>query len=186
MSFNRIRYDSCAYDLQMGRSTAPGNYRLYGPFAENCNQCVSYNGPIGSKSDVSLVKKGDDLTFGAMAQTESQLSWRNKQLTECNNNNSPFDASVEHKQNCSQQLVSEDTRFTHPIDNFRSMSLTNYQLEPYLYVNPQCHIQEIDERTGLNSRMWVKDNYKQQEHQFWDNNEALPVEDKQNKQLCSM
>jgi hypothetical protein len=173
MSFNRIKYDKCAYDLQIGRSTAPGDYRLFGSFAENCDQCFSYNGPVGAKSDVSLARKMDDLTF--MAQVESELSWRNQLLSDCNDNTSPLDKhELEHKPVCTNKLTSEDTRFSHPIDNFRSMSLTNYQIEPYLPVNPQCHVQPINDRAGLNSRNWTKDNYVMPDQQFWDNAEALP------------
>ena len=64
MSFNRTKYDKCAYELQMNRSTGEGDYRLYAPFAENCSQCISETGPIGAKSDVSLVKKPMD--FGTV------------------------------------------------------------------------------------------------------------------------
>ena len=77
MAFSRTTYDSCAYDLQIKQSTDQGDYRLYGDFAENKNQCYSYNGPIGSKSDVSLIKKLDETCFGTMTDVESDLSWRN-------------------------------------------------------------------------------------------------------------
>lgn len=177
MSFNRTKYDKCAYDLQMGRSTGPGDYRLYAPYAENCDACYSYDGPIGSKADVSLVKKTLDFNFKDMAQTESELSWRNQLLTKCNNNDSPLGKfTVEHKPVCNNKLSGEDTRFTHPIDNYRSMSFTSLQLEPYLHVNPQCHVQESNDRIGLNSRLRSKDLYRMPVQQFWDNGEALPKE----------
>ena len=57
MSFSRLIYDKEAYDLELKRSTIPGDYRLFSLFAENTNQCFSYDGPIGSKVDVSSVKK---------------------------------------------------------------------------------------------------------------------------------
>ena len=47
-------------------------------------------------------------------------------------------------------------------------------VEPYLPVNPQCHIQPIDDRIGLNSRLHVKDMYKMPEVEILDNGEALP------------
>jgi hypothetical protein len=176
MSFNRIKYDQCAYDLQIGRSTGPGDYRLYGSFAENTNQCFSYDGPIGSKADVSLVKEPLDLRFNEMAQIESELSWRNQLLTKCNKPNLVKDRKLHHKPTCSKKLTPEDTRFTHPIDAYRCLSLINYQVEPYLYVNPQCHIQEVDDRVGLNSRLFTKDKYKLPKQEFLDKGEALPKE----------
>jgi len=156
MAFSRTTYDSCAYDLQVKRSTDQGDYRLYGNFAENENQCYSYCGPIGSKSDVSIVKKPTETCFGTMAEVESDLSWRNNKLDRCNDkkfNQFP----VIDKPICSSNLLSQDTRFTNPIDNYRGMSLTNYMLTPYLYVNPQCYIQENRELSGINTRLEIKD-----------------------------
>ena len=187
MSFNRIKYDNSAYDLQMNRSTAPGDYRLYAPFAENCDQCFSYSGPVGSKSDVSLVKKTTDLTFQDMADTESQLSWRNNKLAKINNSLNPLDdKKLEHKPSCSNKLTPEDTRFTHPLDNYRSMSLTELMVEPYLHVNPQCIIQDSNDRLGLNSRLYSKDMYKLPKQDFWDKGEALPKEIPSAKQICDL
>lgn len=186
MSFNRIKYDNTAYDLQMGQSTAPGDYRLYAPFAENCNQCYSYTGPIGSKSDVSLVKGPMDLSFKNMADAESQLSWRNQRLGKSNAQTNPLtDVKLEHKPVCSNQLTPEDTRFTHPLDNYRGMSLTDLMLEPYIHVNPQCHVQESGDRIGLNSRLHSKDTWKLSPQDFWDKGEALPKEIPTAKQSCN-
>jgi hypothetical protein len=133
MSFNRTKYDKCAYNLQMGRSTEPGDYRLYSPYAEHCEQCFSLNGPVGAKSDVSVVKENMELSFSKMAQVESELSWRNQLLSKCNNNSTPLNNhKLNHKNICDSKLSPEDTRFTHPLDNYRCMSLTDLQFEPYL------------------------------------------------------
>ena len=174
MSFNRIKYDNSAFDLQIKRSTDLGDYHLFAPFAETCNQCYSENGPIGAKSDVSLVKQPLDLTFGAMADAESSLGWRNTKLTKSNDPLTALSNKVNHKPVCSSQLVAEDTRFTFPIDNFRGMSLTNYMMEPYLHVNPQCHFQPNNDRSGVNSRLKCKDSYKMPNQIMVDNGEALP------------
>ncbi len=176
MSFNRVKYDKSAYDLQMGRSTAPGDYRLFAPFAENCSQCFSYVGPVGSKADVSTVKEPMSLCFGEMRTVESDLSWRNNKLGKNNDIKlAPLnEAKLSHKPVCTNKLISEDTRFTHPIDNYRGISTTDLQLEPYLHVNPQCHIQESRDRIGLNSRSHLKDNIKIQKPEYLDKGEALP------------
>jgi hypothetical protein len=176
MSFNRTKYDKLAYELQMDRSTGELGYRLFGPFGENVNHCYSNNGPVGSKSDVSLARKQTDLEFGDVAQAESRLSWRNKKLNKYNDGTNPLeDTKLIHKSNCDNLVVSEDTRFTHPLDNYRGMSLTAYQMEPYLHVNPQCHIQSIFDKTGLNSRLSAKDNYVMPKQKYWDDY-TLPKE----------
>lgn len=176
MSWNRIKYEQCAYDLQMNRSTQPGDYRLYSAYAENCNQCISGDGLIGSKSDVSLARENMDLSYTNLADVESQLSWRGRKLSDCN---SALDKLPEnklvHKPACTNMLVSEDTRFTNPLDNYRGMSLTPYMLNPHLPINPQCVLQGIDEKVGLNSRLFVKDNYKSTPVNAWDKGDALPA-----------
>jgi len=158
MAFSRINYDSCAYDLKIKQSTDKGDYRLYSNFAENQNQCYSYNGPIGSKSDVSLVKDLNESCFGSMADVESDLTWRNNRLDKCNDkkfNNFP----VIDKPICTSNLTPQDTRFTNPIDNYRGMSLTTHMLSPYLFTNPQCYIQEVRNLVGSNTRLETKDCY---------------------------
>ena len=70
MSFNRIKYDNCATELATKQSVGYGDYRLQGNPNESCSSCMSFNGPRGAKSDVSLVKT--NLNWGEMAQLESK------------------------------------------------------------------------------------------------------------------
>lgn len=161
MSFNRTIYDNSAYDLEIKRSTVPGNYRLFGPFAENINPVISFNGPIGSKSDVSTSEDISSLENYKTVDIESKLSWRPHKLSKVNDNTNYLEnISLNHKNNNTEQLIAQDTRFTNPIDNFRSMSLTSYMVAPYLPINPQCIIQSNDDKIGLDSRSLFKDSYK--------------------------
>ena len=174
MSFNKPKYD--AYDLSINRSIGPGDYRLFGLYGENKNQCYPLHGPIGAKSDVSLAKNMYDLTYGDMANVESNLSWRHSKLSKENKLNILDDVHVYHKNDCNDNLTSSDTRFTHPIDNYRSMSLTDYYYQPFLFVNPQCHIQNINDKMGLNSRLYSKDMYIMNEPTPLEPTPLLPVE----------
>ena len=182
MSFSRLIYDKEAYDLELKRSTIPGDYRLFSLFAENTNQCFSYDGPIGSKVDVYSVKNHSSLNNSKMIQLESDLSWRNHKNSKFNNNNNDLNKyNLINKSECSLDLISEDTRFTHPIINYRGMSLTDYEMVPYLHVNPQFYIQSINDRHGLDSRNFTKDNYKFIKQEFLDNGESLPPSENSNK-----
>lgn len=184
MSFNRITYDQCAYDLKMDRSTLPGDYRLYGSYAENCNQCYAMDGPINSKSDVSLPRDSNDLSFTNMADVENQLSWRRKKLDECNGPLDKLDDKrLRNKPVCSNKLIPQDTRFTNPLDDYRGMSLTSYMLNPYLPINPQCVVQNNDDKYGLNSRLYVKDNCSYIEDEPTDQEPIYPHAKKQKPQL---
>jgi hypothetical protein len=179
MAFSRLNYDKNVYNLQIRRSTDENDYRLYPLFAENINPCYIENGIVGSKADVSLVRNQTNLSNEMMVEAESELSWRSRPLTKDNHNVNPFDKfKLIHKNNCSsnKNLSPEDTRFTHPIDNYRSLSVINYEYTPYLHVNPQCYIQSIDDKIGLNSRLFAKDTYKIPTHKYWDNGESLPKE----------
>lgn len=191
MAFSRPNYDSkYVYNLQIKRSTDENDYRLNPLFAENINPCYIENGIVGSKADVSLVREQTNLSNELMVDAENELSWRSRHITKDNNNFNPFNKfKTIHKKNCNTKnsLTPEDTRFTHPLDNYRSMSLLEYELTPYLHSNPQCYIQSIDDKIGLNSRLFAKDSYKNPKQNYWDNGEALPKEmpDKQNKKcLC--
>jgi hypothetical protein len=185
MSFSRIRYDKCATDLHTHRSVDVGEYRLFPGFVENSNQCFSATGPVGSKVDVSTTKQKCSLDWGEMTNVESELQSRNIPLTDCNNNrtNNHYNKNkVFNKAVCSPMLNSEDTRFTNPVQVYRSMSILDLQLQPWLFSNPQCHV--IDDRIGLDSRNKAKDSYVMPLADFVDNGEVLPKPIKA-KSMCA-
>jgi hypothetical protein len=175
MAFSRVNYDKCSYDLKMNRSIQPGDYRLLGESVENHNACLSYGGPVGSKADVSVAKLEDQLKFDDMVEVDSKLSWRRQTLNKCNDDNLTLDNSVKNKNICNLNLVAEDTRFTHPIDNYRGMDTTPYNYSPYLHVNPQDYY--LGDRIGTNTKLLVKDNYIMPKQEMWDKGEALPPQD---------
>ena len=160
MSFSRIKYDECATKLHNERSVGIGEYRLSFDNFENNNQCQSLMGPLGSKSGISTAKNNCLANWGEMAQIESDLQSRNIPITDCNENATNITYSknkIFDKKLCSPLLNTEDTRFTFPTQSYRSMSLTSYQLQPWLFSNPQCHIKE--DRIGLGSRHIGKTNF---------------------------
>jgi len=163
MSFTRTKYDNEAYDLKLERSIGPGDYRLFIGNNENCDKCLSYNGPRNSKSDVSISNNqlyNEINQWGNMTDVESHLSNRVNKLTDTNiygKNDKYKNISVVNKNNCDVSLESEDTRFSYPLEAYRCMDLTAYHYSPFLHVNGQCEIQ--DDRIGLNSRLLVKDTF---------------------------
>ena len=177
MSFSRINYDESAYDLKMERSTAPGDYRFFPHYHEIKDKCYPYNDPTNGKQQVSLVREDCDMTFTDMAHVESILTNRIKPLQNGNlegKNDEHLKEKVHHKQNCTNYLEMEDTRFTNPVDTYRGMSLTEFFFTPYLHVNPQCQYQTNVNKVGNSSRLWVKDNYTTPDQNEWDEGEGLP------------
>lgn len=163
MSFSRIKYDDEAYNLTLNRSIGPGDYRLFKGFNENCTKCYSFDGPSNAKSDVFTVGNDvNDIDWGTMTEAESHIMNRVNHLIDDNHygkNDSYLNIPVnQSKQNCTQTLIAEDTRFTNPLEAYRCMDTTSYHYTPFLYVNPECELQ--DDRIGLNSRLRVKDTFK--------------------------
>jgi len=66
------------------------------------------------------------------------------------------------------------------------MSLTSLQVEPYLHINPQCHVQQSGDRIGMNSRLYAKDIYTIPEQEFFDKGEVLPKEIIVDKNICNL
>lgn len=162
MSFSRIKYDNASYDLKINRSVGPGDYRLFKGYNENCSKCYSFDGPKNAISDVYTVGNNqNDTEWASMAELESHLTNRVHKLVDDNNitkNNSYLDLKVNPiKKDCSQSLIPQDTRFTNPLEAYRSMDTTSFHYSPYVYTNFQCEIQQ--DRIGLNSRLRVKDSF---------------------------
>lgn len=179
MASSRIKYDKCTTKLSVERSTDPGNYRLFRPFAENCNTCYSNNGPKGSIKDSSEVRKTCSEGFGELIDLESEIVNRVLPLNECNSkecNRGYLEkkSKLIHQKDCNKKMEIEDTRFTNPITNYREMSLTNYFYNPHLPINPQNHIQRTGDRNGISTRHLAKDQYRIPKQDMWDQTPILP------------
>ena len=159
MSFTRLRYDDCACKEANERSVGPMHYRLFGGQVENCDVCYSNTGHRNSREDVSTTRAGCELGHGSMVEVESELQNRVNPNSNCNKaaaNKGYVDHEVKlkHKDNCGKFLDEEDTRFSHPIDNYRGMNIDRFE---HLPIDPQCN---IFWNKSINSRLVAKDTYK--------------------------
>jgi hypothetical protein len=160
MSFTRSMYDGCACNQSTNMSVASMDYRLYGGQYENCKPCFANCGPYNAENTASTVGKPNSLnTYGNVVQIDSILTNRVKPLSDCNE--VPCDPKcfknlpkVFNKGNCGPFLDSQDTRFTHPIDNFRGMGVDRFQ---YLPIDAQCNIYSNE---AINTRQLAKDTYR--------------------------
>jgi len=147
----------------MQRSVNPGDYRLFKGYGENTTKCLPLNAPINSNDSASSVRRVNETDFGELVHAESHLTNRYVAASLCNDQAVDMDYKtliLHHKPVCDENVATLDSRFTHPIDSYRGMSLTNYHLTPYLHVNPQEHNELLSDRSSFGSRAWVKDNYK--------------------------
>ena len=172
MSFTRSLYDTCATDLQVNRSTGPGAYKLYSGYGNNINKCYPKHSIRGSKNEVAA-PKNCDTGIGNRIAIESCLHNRSKVLSECNSNNcdlSKYQSKMIFNNDCDNTRYTQDTRFTHPVDSYRGMSLTSYFMNPYLHLNPQGN---IPCNNSSSSRLIAKDTYKMPTQNMW-NTSVLP------------
>ena len=70
MSFNRLKYDNCAYSKELEESISPLEYQLFRGKYENCKEC-----PNGSHTN--------NLEFGTKATVESELYGLNRPESKC-------------------------------------------------------------------------------------------------------
>ena len=164
MSFTRSMYDGCACAQYTDRSVAPMDYRLYEGQYINCKACFAGCGPYNAENTASTLEKPTSTEgYGDVVQIDSILNNRVKPLSDCNG--VPCDTKcfknlpkVFNKPNCSEIRESEDTRFTHPLQNYRGMKQDTSQYPfNYLPIDAQCNIY-ADE--AINTRQLAKDTYR--------------------------
>jgi len=73
-SFNRLRYDRCAYEKDLHQSVEPLQYRMYAGQFENCGKCVF--------DDKSFYRPFDD----AIVDMESELKGITRLASTCPQN----------------------------------------------------------------------------------------------------
>ena len=75
MSFNRLRYDTCAYKNYLAESVGTLGWVLDPSRYENCNNCRIEHGIVGG-NDVSIIK-------GNMVDLESDLKGQTRLASKC-------------------------------------------------------------------------------------------------------
>lgn len=162
MSFNRTLYDLEKRVWDREAIQGEGNYRLYKGSSIHRNIRYANFGLVGSKSDVSRTSPDDEFSVTA----ENKL---NRQL-----NNSDFVKVKTFNRKNLNVVLNEDTRFTHPLEEYRGLQTFSYNLTPYLYVDPQRNILHHHDSFGINTKLFTKDNFVPQYPTCLDKGEALP------------
>ena len=94
MSFNRLKYDKCAYQKNLEESMAPGNYQFYAGKYDNKNNCRIEFGILGG-NNVSMYK-------GNIIDLESELRGQTLPNSKCPSNK----FYPKYKQSCDSGLPS--------------------------------------------------------------------------------
>jgi hypothetical protein len=135
--------------------------------------------------DVSIAANNTDNQWPTMTEVESHLTNRVNKLIDFNDygkNDSYKNLSIQNKNVCNNKLVTEESRFTNPIEAYRCMDLSDYHYSPFMFVNPQCEF--LEDRIGSNSRLNVKDNFVVTKPNLIDQSVFLPKETPANTDVC--
>ena len=102
--------------------------------------------------------------FGRNGDIESKLRNIHIPLNSVNKTNDDYkNVATNDSTNCGvDTMMNENSRFHHPIQNYREMSTTHLAFTPYLHMNPQNVVAEVNdfnapkERMGATSRMQTR------------------------------
>lgn len=151
MASTRKIYDECSTDLYYKQSTDPLSYRLLPDYANNCQKCYSDYGPRGQDMNVSVI------TNQNLIDVDSLLTNRSKVASDCRDGlvtDIKFDQYKKYNlPKCDRFMDRTDTRLTHPIHNYRGMTL-DWFFEPRVgNRDEQCNIfWNFEENTRLTAR----------------------------------
>ena len=171
MASTRKKYDNCSTDLFYKQSTNPLLYRLSPDYANNCQKCYADYGPTGQDMNVSVI------TNQNLIDVDSLLTNRSKVASDCKDglvtdiNINQY--SKYHLPRCDRFINRNDSRLTHPLHNYRGMTI-NWFFEP--------RVSNRDEQCNLfwdfaeNTRLTAKDNYRPDIPLPIDQGPSFPVE----------
>jgi hypothetical protein len=155
MASTRKLYDDCSTNLFYKQSTDPLAYRLSPNYANNCSKCYTDFGPRGQDMNVSVI------TNQNLVDVDSLLTNRSKVASDCKdglvtdikfNNYKKYNLP-----RCNNFMNRHDSRLTHPIHNYRGMTIDWFFSPRVNNRDEQCNLfWDFAENTQLTS----KDNYR--------------------------
>ena len=119
MSFNRLKYDTCAYQKNLEESMAPGCYQFYAGKYANNNNCRIEFGILGG-NNVSVYK-------GNIVDLESDLRGQTRPNSQCPSNK----FSPQCKQPCDSGLPSGQTNCNSDLVNLPTCNIICYKPVTY-------------------------------------------------------
>jgi hypothetical protein len=168
MSFTRIQYDNCAYAEKINNSQKPMYYHLFKGQAEQCDACVSSNGPrnyrVYNNSEITTVKRETPLDMTLMTEVDSLLSNRGYPNSRCMTERTLEEKQKKlkeiplgpHARECDKAINSEYSRLNIPVDNFRGIYIDRWETP---IIDPKNWVPK-DTGFGRNTKLAVRDTYK--------------------------
>lgn len=157
MSFNRLPYDTCAYEHDLRQSVGVGHYQTNAPRAE-CHACFSPDPTI--RSQIRGVNVCDDI--GAFTDVSSELLNITRRASSCptqkflpNGDKPAVPCKLRQLPDC-PQMPREDTRLSNPPCTLRGTGINRWE---WLCRNPQDKA-IVPFVWNVSNRIVVKDNHR--------------------------
>lgn len=175
MSFDRLKYDSCAYRHQLNESIGPGEYQL--DTNNMCEPCFMVS------PSVNVGRFGAALCDRNLIDVDSEMIGITRRASLCPSQKylpqaEPF-CKTKPLKDCNG-LDSEPTKLSNPPCTLRSRGWNRF--EPWLCKNPQDLV-EVPFDWNINNRLVVKDSHRPCLPKPLDPTLALPSEREQHKDL---
>jgi len=161
MSFNRLAYDTCAYEQQLNQAKGPGEYTLNVPKA-TCEPCFPAD-PRHKLQNQGSSTVGKNQFINV--DVESDLKGQTRLASKCATRNFMPNCETNkltHYRDC--VMTSEETRTTNPSSNLRGTGWNRWE---WLCLNPQDKVSFENYPNGItpfdsyvNNRQLVKDNHR--------------------------
>jgi len=202
MSSTRSIYDQGAFQEAVERSTRPGNYHLFAGQYKNCNKCVSLEGPRNNRtrnnSEINQPYSRQPLVV--IDSLLSARKFRNSKYTK-DRLFHQIDKQLSKIQTfnptqCNLFLQPEDTRLTHPTQNYRGIYIDRYEwpiippVERVFWGNNEPCYQKFGNhdksniRGGQSARLCAKDNfYYKRIHRPSDDSVLRPAENLERRRV---
>lgn len=179
MASTRKRYDECSTNLYYRQSTDPLLYKLSPDYANNCQKCYTDYGPRGQDMNVSVI------TNKNLIDVDSLLTNRSKIASDCKDglvNDINFSEYKKYNlPSCNKFMDRHDTRLTHPLHNYRGMTV-DWFFEP--------RVNNRDEQCNIfwdfaeNTKLTAKDSYRPDVPIPLDQGLSLPMERRKKEKEC--
>ena len=136
--------------------------------AENVNTCHSNSGARNSVSELSKpVNENGLLDIANKVEMETYVQNRHLPAGSFKRSNDDHRTKVMTQapsqcQNVIEHLVNDESRLTHPLNEYREMRIDHLNFSPYLHVNPQQVLVKntqwygTEDRNGISSRISLK------------------------------
>lgn len=171
MSFNRLDYDPCTYQIDLSQSIGPGDYSISTP-SQQCHTCLTGDPWLQGGGGVSVCRDRP------LIDVDSELHNLTRPATNCpaglyHPTSAPFCKTNIDYHDCPSRVSTQDTRLTNPPCTLRGTGWNRWE---WLCQDPQDRV-EMPFNWNIDSKLVAKDNHRPCVPTLMDQAASLPIDD---------